>query len=81
MVEVVGERETRKIDKDTIEITIRGRAIALNIPKQYQPDYDIDAEVRLSSPSIMFILIIDQWEISIFVDTGRSLVNYQNKHY
>ena len=45
VVEVVGARETRKIDKDTIEITIRGRPITVHIPLQYQADYDVTAEV------------------------------------
>ena len=45
VVEVVGARETRKIDKDTIEITVRGRPITVNIPLQYQADYDINKEV------------------------------------
>ena len=45
VVEVVGARETRKIDKDTIEITIRGRPITVHIPLQYQADYDVKAEV------------------------------------
>ena len=53
VIEVAGARETRKIDKDTIEITIRGRPITVNIPLQYQADYDINTEVRLpQSPSL-----------------------------
>ena len=54
VVEVVGARETRKIAKDTIEITIRGRPITLNIPLQYQADYDITKEVR---PSHIMMLL------------------------
>ena len=50
VVEGVGARETRKIDKDTIEITIRGRPITVNIPLQYQADYDITTEVRALTP-------------------------------
>ena len=50
VVDVVGARETRKIDKDTIEVTIRGRPISLYIPQQYQADYDVEAEVRLTRP-------------------------------
>ena len=48
VVEGVGAGETRKIAKDKIEISIRGRPITVNIPLQYQADYDITKEVRLS---------------------------------
>ena len=49
---MTGARETRKIDNDTIEITVRGRPISLYVPQQYQP-YDLEAEVRSDlSPNI-----------------------------
>ena len=58
VVEVVGARETRKIDKDTIEITIRGRPITVNIPLQHQADYDIKAEVSGETESLALCLTI-----------------------
>ena len=61
VVEGVGARETRKIDKDTIEITIRGRPITVNIPLQYQADYDINTEVRLPQCPSLTILSLSMF--------------------
>eukprot|EP00090_Calanus_glacialis_P000940 TRINITY_DN10679_c0_g1_i1.p1 TRINITY_DN10679_c0_g1~~TRINITY_DN10679_c0_g1_i1.p1 ORF type:complete len:1682 (+),score=397.37 TRINITY_DN10679_c0_g1_i1:312-5048(+) len=40
------DRESKRIDKDTVKVFVRGRPITLNIPEKYQEDYDIEAEIE-----------------------------------
>ena len=61
VIEVAGALERRKIDKDRIEITIRGRPITVNIPLQYQADYDINKEVRLPQYLSLTILSLSMF--------------------
>ena len=49
------ERDTTVVDSNTVQITIRGRPVSLNIPKQYQSHYDPKKQV--STTSILNIII------------------------
>lgn len=40
------DREAKRVDENTVQIFIRGRPVSLDIPRQYQANYDKEKQVQ-----------------------------------